>query len=137
MNVLFDSNVIIDAVTQRSLSNQGSRELYLRSASKEINGFLVSKQITDIAYVLRKYLDKNKVKDFVLFLCKAYTILPFNVDDIVNAANINGRDFEDDILVYMAKANRLDVITTNNTKDFNTADVEVLKPDELLLRLSD
>ncbi len=137
MNVLFDSNVIIDAVTQRSLSNQGSRELYLRSASKEINGFLVSKQITDIAYVLRKYLDKNKVKDFVLFLCKAYTILPFNVDDILNATNINGRDFEDDILIYMAKANRIDVITTNNTKDFNAADVEVLKPDELLLTLSD
>ena len=137
MNVLFDSNVIIDAVTQRSLSNQGSRELYLMSASKEINGFLVSKQITDIAYILRKYLDKKKVKDFVLFLCKAYTILPFIVDDILNAANINGRDFEDDILIYMAKANRIDVITTNNTKDFIAADVEVLKPDELLLRLSD
>lgn len=132
MKVLFDSNVIIDAVTNREDSNVGAKELYLKAAVKEIDGYLVAKQISDIAYVLRKYIDKEKIKSFIMFLCKAFIILPFEVKDIEGALEINGHDFEDDILVFIAKEYKLDIIATNNIKDFNTDIVSVLKPDELM-----
>ena len=136
MDVLFDSNVIIDAVTARDLSNAGAKELYIKAAGKEINGFLVSKQITDIAYVLRKYVEKERVRDFVLFLCRAFNVLPFEREDIVNAALEDGRDFEDDVLMCVARANNIGCIVTNNIKDFKSKDIAVLRPDELLDRLT-
>ena len=52
----FDSNVIIDAFSSREGSTFYSRDLLRRVASGEIKGCLCSKQITDIFYVLRKYI---------------------------------------------------------------------------------
>ena len=135
MDILFDSNVIIDAITQRDESNSGAKDLYLKAVGKEINGYLVSKQITDIAYVLRKYVDRDKIKSFSLFLCKAFIILPFTKQDIEQATQINGKDFEDDILIYIAKNNNIDYIAANNIRDFKTGSVKVLKPDDLLKNL--
>ena len=135
MNVLFDSNVIIDAITQREESNVGAKQLYLKAAAKEINGYLVSKQISDIAYVLRKYLDKDTIKSFCQFLCKAFIVLPFTKEDIEEAVLLNGKDFEDDILIYIAKSNNIEFIATNNFSDYSKSSVKVLKPDDILTRL--
>ena len=132
MNVLFDSNVIIDAITQRDKANAGAQELYLKAVAKEINGFLVSKQITDIAYVLRKYVEKEKIRSFCQFLCKAFIILPFTKEDIQEATLLDGNDFEDDVLIYVAESNSMDYIATNNVSDFSESSVKALKPEEIL-----
>ena len=112
-----------------------SRDLYMKAASKEINGYLVSKQITDIVYVLRKYAEKDRIRSFALFLCKAFTIIPFCKEDIESAADLNGKDFEDDILIQIAETNSIDCIVTNNTKDFLAFSNQVFRPDELLKTL--
>ena len=135
INVLFDSNVIIDAITARKDSNKGAKDLYLKAVSREINGYLVSKQITDIAYVLRKHLDKDRIRSFSLFLCKAFIILPFYKADIENAAMLDGKDFEDGILISIAKTTQIDYLVTNNTADFDVKEIKVLKPDDLLRKL--
>lgn len=132
MNVLFDSNVIIDAITQRDQSNAGAKGLYLKAVGKEINGFLVSKQITDIAYVLRKYVGKDKIRSFCQFLCRAFIILPFTKEDILEASLLDGKDFEDDIIIYVAGANSMDYIATNNISDFSESSVKALKSEEIL-----
>ena len=135
MNILFDSNVIIDAITQRDKSNAGAKDLYLKAVGKEIRGYLVSKQITDIAYVLRKYVAKDKIRSFCLFLCRAFIILPFTKDDIQEAALLEGKDFEDDILIYLAGCNSIDFIATNNTADYSESSVMALRPEEILTKL--
>lgn len=132
MNVLFDSNVIIDAITQRDQSNAGAKDLYLKAVGKEINGFLVSKQITDIAYVLRKHVEKDKMRSFCQFLCKAFIVLPFKKEDIQEATMLDGKDFEDDVLIYIAGSNSMDYIATNNIDNFSESSVKALKPEEIL-----
>ncbi len=132
MNVLFDSNVIIDAITQRDESNTRAKDLYLKAVGKEINGYLVSKQISDIAYVLRKYVEKDIIRSFCLFLCKAFIILPFTKNDIEGSCLLKGKDFEDDILIHLAVNNKMDYIATNNINDFSSSTVKAIKPDELI-----
>ncbi len=132
MKVLFDSNVIIDAITMRDNSNKGSVDLYLRAVSGEISGYLVSKQITDIAYVLRKYVDKSRIRSFVLFLCRSFIILPFAREDIEKSTMIEVKDFEDDILIHMAQVNGMDCIVTNNLRNFITDRIRVFSPDGLV-----
>ena len=132
MNVLFDSSVIIDAITERDFSNAGAKDLYLKAVKKEINGYLISKQITDMAYVLRKYVEKEIIRSFCQFLCKAFIVLPFTKEDIEEATKLDGSDFEDDILMYVASNNNIDYITTNNIKDFLSTTANVIRPDDLL-----
>ena len=135
MRVLFDSNVIIDAISDRENSNAGAQALYLKAVGREIEGYLVSKQITDIVYVLRKYVEKKKIKAFALFLCRAFSIIPFVKDDMEKAADISGNDFEDDILISVAQNNGIDCIVTNNVRDFAASKVMVLSPDDLLKKI--
>ena len=61
MKVLFDSNVIIDSISNRK-DNEAAKELLLMATSTEIEGYLCAKQITDIYYVLRKY-NSHHLKD--------------------------------------------------------------------------
>jgi hypothetical protein len=116
----------------RDNSNKGSVDLYLRAVSGEIRGYLVSKQITDIAYVLRKYVDKSRIRSFVLFLCRSFIILPFAWGDIEQSTTIEGKDFEDDILIHMAQVNGMDCIVTNNLRNFITDRIRVFSPDGLV-----
>ena len=76
MKVLFDSNVIINAISNRPNSNQDSKRIFLLSASGELKSYLTSKPITDIYYILRKYVDnKEKRREFISFLLEAFKIL--------------------------------------------------------------
>lgn len=133
MKVLFDSNVIIDAFSERGKTPFSARELFMKSLYYEIEGYMAAKQITDIYYVLRKYVnDTNIRKRFISLLLRGLTILPDTKEDYLNALNINGNDFEDDLLIYLAEKNDIDVIVTNNTKDFSSSKVKIMNPSDLM-----
>lgn len=103
------------------------------AASTEIEGYLCAKQVTDIYYVLRKYVkDINVRKKFISFLLKAFIIIPDNKNDYLDALNINGPDYEDDILIYFASKNSLDYIIAENTKDFIHSSIKAITPYDLM-----
>lgn len=137
MRVLFDSNVIIDAITERNNSNIGSIGVFLQATSKDIDGYMISKQISDIMYVLRKYLDQDKIKSFGGFLCRAFNIIPFTKEDILGSLQLSGNDWEDNMIIYAAEKNDIDLIVTNNVKDFHDSSIKTVKPDELIKLMFD
>ena len=66
MKVLFDTNVIIDAFTMRDYDYKDSRDLLIKAANKEIDGYVSAKQITDIYYILRKYVNGEQIKKSII-----------------------------------------------------------------------
>ncbi|MBQ9449637.1 MAG: PIN domain-containing protein [Acholeplasmatales bacterium] len=137
MKVLFDSNVIIDALSERDDANKYSSILFLEAVdSRIIQGYLLSKQITDIYYVLRKYkLDEEIRKDFVNLLLKTFKVIDTKPDDLLKSLFISGTDYEDDIIMYAALNSKVDCIVTNDIKDFKNSKVKVLTPEELVNKL--
>ena len=134
MDILFDSNVIIDAISERDDSNVSATISFFEAIDGRIvKGFLTSKQITDIFYVLRKYVKEKEVReDFIKLLLKAFNIIEINQIDLIESFSIRGKDYEDDLLSYTAKKHKLDYIVTNNKKDFLNSKVEVISPNELV-----
>ena len=131
--ILFDSCIIIDAITQRENSSIASKELFLKNAAGQIEGCLLSKQIIDIYYVLRKYIDSSQRKSFISHLLKAFTILPCSKEMLKNALLINGEDYEDNVLIEAAMENKINAICTNNKKHFlNNEKLTILSPEEAL-----
>ena len=136
MKMLFDSNVIIDAVSSRPSSNESSRALFCLASSCECEGYLVAKQITDIYYTLRKYLESEmKRNEFIAFLLEAFNIIPLGKEDLQKAFALNMNDYEDAVLAASALRSGIDLIVSNNKKDFAASPVPTLLPQEALEKI--
>lgn len=134
MKVFFDTNVIIDAITERNVSFKNSRNLIIKAANESIDGYICSTQITDIYYILRKYItDSNERKMIIRSILETFKVLPLLPSDLQYVLNSKINDFEDAILEEVAKVNMIKSIVTNNKKDFKESTLTIYSPEELNL----
>ena len=133
MKVFFDTNVIIDAITSRDYNYRDSQLLVIKAARKEIIGYISAKQITDIYYILRKYVsDELKRRIVVKQLCDTFEILPLLPADISYCISSEISDYEDAIIDEAAKVYCIPYIVTHDIKHFKNASTLVMSPHDLL-----
>ncbi len=99
MNVLIDTNVILDVLLRREPFFEKSQLVILAAEENFFNGFVSASAITDIFYVIAKLL---KNKSIARELIKRHLVDTLNiaaVDDgiIKNALDAKWNDFEDSI----------------------------------------
>ena len=131
--IFFDSNVIIDALSERK-NSQYSLELVKMVFNGKIKGFLATKQITDIYYVLKRYEFSEKERTDLLSLVSKYFILiPTLSSDIKYAlSTYKEGDFEDYLLDNICKVNCCDYLVTSNELDFKKSRNVVITPKDLV-----
>ena len=133
MKVLFDTNVIIDAVSSRDYDFKESRDLLLKVVNNEIEGYISAKQLTDIYYILRKYTNSESYKKNVInMICETFNVLPVLPSDIKASLNTEIEDFEDAIIEETAKVNMVQFIVTHDVKHFEKSKLVIATPHELL-----
>lgn len=132
MKVLFDTNVIIDLLVNRTDHYSDCRFLLNKVISEEIEGFVSSKQVTDIYYILRNYIHDNKSRiEIIRLICETFKVLPLLPSDIKYCLNTDFDDFEDAVIEETAKVNLINYIVTNNKKDFAKSKLVIASPNEL------
>ena len=134
--VFFDSNIIIDALSQRKDSNF-SLSLVKMVFAGSIKGYLATKQITDIYYVLKRYqfTEKERV-ELLNVIAKYFILIPTLSSDIkYSLANFSEGDFEDYLIDNMCKVNCCDCLVTSNTSDFINSRNVIITPKELVTLL--
>ena len=133
IKAFFDSNVFIDAFSSRDRTSS-SVTIISKVITGEIKGFIASKQITDIYYVLRKYgLDEQKRKEILKVISNNFKIIPTLGSDIIYCLNHqNLKDFEDDLLDEICKVNCIQYFITSNLKDFENSKNIVIDPQNFL-----
>ena len=136
MKVLFDTNVIIDALTDRVENYNYSQKLLLLVANEKIEGYISCKQITDIYYIIRKHFNEKQRRFAINTLLNTFNILPLFPSDIKYCINSQISDYEDAILDESAKVNMIPYIVTNNIKDFEHAKVITISPKELYILIN-
>ena len=133
IKVFIDTNVIIDALTERDNTYQSSRQIWRHILHGNIKGYLSSKQITDIYYIFKKYYkDETMIRDYIRNIVDSFEILPFFKGDILACLKTEMDDFEDAIICEVAKVNMINIIVTNNIKHFANSKMMVLSPQQLL-----
>ena len=55
MNVLIDTNVILDAMTAREPFSQAAQTIFLLAADDAFIGFITASSATDMYYLIHKY----------------------------------------------------------------------------------
>ena len=127
--LFFDTNVIIDALANRDDNNLYARDLLRRVSIGKIKGFLCSKQISDIYYILRKYIvSENERRRAISTLLNAFEILPLLKSELTYSLTLPFDDYEDAVLYEVAKINCVDAIITSNVKDFQKSVCDVWTP---------
>lgn len=131
MNVLLDTCIIIDALQKRKPFYKYAETIFLDAALNKHKFFVAANSITDIYYLMRKYIHSDKeTRNTISKLLKYVNVLDIKNVDIVQALNSEGKDFEDDVLIQCAERNGVDCIVTRNKKDFLTDSIKILSPKE-------
>ena len=131
--VFVDTNVIIDALTERDNNFKPSQQLLRLIAMQKVKGYICSKQITDLHYTFRKYYQsKEAAMKSLTVLIGLFELLPLFEGDILASIHANMKDFEDALLDEIAKVNMIPYLITNNVSDFKNSKVPAFTPEQFL-----
>ena len=134
MNVLIDTNVVLDVLIRREPFFECSQLIMLASEQKIINGFVSASAITDIFYITKKHL-KNKTATYKLLkehLMRTISVAAVDGHKITEALNLEWDDFEDCVQYVIGESIAADYIVTRNPNDFINKQICVVNPEELL-----
>ncbi|MDD6036466.1 MAG: PIN domain-containing protein [Lachnospiraceae bacterium] len=133
MNIILDTNVILDAFTSREPWNKGAEKIFLMGANQLVNLYITASSATDIYYLLRKYLqDKESAKQGIGKLLMLMRILDITEKDCIDALSSSIKDYEDAVMEKVAMGKGIDYIVTRNITDFQAGSVKAILPDDFV-----
>lgn len=139
MIILLDTNVVLDYLLKRKGFDEASEIIDLAISEMEYECITAS-TITDIHYISTmhkneagdKDFDSYKVQDMLADLLNYIDIISVSEKDITAALKMRWKDFEDAVQYSVALANDVDCIVTNNVKDFEKAEIDIMTPTDFL-----
>ena len=114
MNIMIDTNVIIDDILNRTPNVTDAREICRLVSKNEINGYISANSITDIYYIISKKRDEIVARKVIKNLLLSFNVVSVSGQDCLDALNLLMEDFEDALVVVCAKNANLDYIITND-----------------------
>lgn len=131
MRVLIDDCVIIDALQNRYPFADIAKEIVRYVAKRKIRGYITASSVTDIYYIMRKYIHNEKeTHDAIDKLLKIFEIIDITNKDLRDALCSKMQDFEDAVISVAAKKYDLDLIITRNLDDFKFSEVVAMSPND-------
>lgn len=136
MNILFDTNVVLDLVLDRKPNVDYAEALFSLVEARLFRGFLGATTITTIHYLSSKTIGHQKTKKVISNLLDLFEIAPVNDSVLKKALDLNWKDFEDAVLYQAAINCKIDAIVTRNVLDFKKSDIAIYLPKDILPALS-
>jgi len=128
MKVLIDTNVIIDVLNGRRPYFEASAA-FLKLCGTQVIGLLAASQTTDIFYLLRREgKTAAEAKAVVKKLTDNIKVVDVTAADVKSALNSDMADYEDALLAYNGKRQKVNYIVTRNEKDFIKSPVPIVTP---------
>ena len=132
MKLLIDTNIILDFLLSRANKDYAKR-IFELSLDDDTYEYLSSSTITDIFYIINKQIkDSHKTQSLIRKLLTFISISNVTEKDINMALDMAWNDFEDAVQYSVAKSNNVDVIITNNKKDYEKNDISIMTAKEFL-----
>ena len=132
MKLLIDTNIILDFLLSRT-NKDYAKKIFELTLDNDTYEYLSSSTITDIFYILNKQIkDSYKTQSLIRKLLTFISIANVTDKEINMALDLSWKDFEDAVQYAVAKSNNVNVIITNNIKDFEKNDISIMTPKEFL-----
>jgi len=132
VNVLLDTNVILDVLLDRKPHVDDSARIFRLVEEGTISGLLCATTLTTLDYLLTQSVGRPDSRSVLARLLRLFDIAPVTRPVIEGALRSEMADFEDAVLVYAARQAGADAVVTRNPKDFAKAACPVFDPRQFL-----
>ena len=131
MHILVDTNIYLDLLLDRGKQAEVAVQFFKNAILTKSKIFISSMSLRDIGYIVsRAFHNQEKGKDAQL---KAYSmcheVLNLRNDYAIEALYSDMNDYEDALIVESAKGELIDLIITDNIKDFEKSKFPVWTPE--------
>ena len=132
MNVLFDTNVILDVLLAREPHLDAASKLFALVDNGRIRGSICATTATTIYYIAAKSFGSRRARDQVHGLLGLFEVASVGRDVLDSALDGDFSYFENAVVHEAARAAGATVIVTRDRDDFVKAAIPALDPIELL-----
>lgn len=138
MTVLLDTNIILDALQERSPFDIEAKEILKRSQNgKEFTALFTANAAADIFYLYSKARDMKSANAALDFLLTNYGVVTVSQEDCKAALTLPIEDFEDSLVVVCAQKANADYIVTRDEKFLQAvSSVKLIAPKDFIATLS-
>jgi len=132
MNILVDTNVVLDILLNRQPWYKNSALIFGLSQQNIIKSYVSASSITDIFYITQKEHGKIAAKEALKRILQVF--FPATVTDrnIYQALKLEWEDFEDSLQYLVGEDLSVDYIVTRNVKDFALSSIETVTPEQFI-----
>lgn len=113
MKIVFDTNVILDAIGNRE-GYQQAQALIMAVASEKAEGIVTANSIMDIYYIYSKIVGDKEARVAIWNILALFDIASVDGEDCASALNLPMGDFEDAILAVCASKENADFIVSRD-----------------------
>jgi len=135
VNVLLDTNIVLDVLLECEPWFADSQDIWQACDEQRITGYLLASTFTDIYYIARRAVGRQKAREAIELCSTTVAICPIDRVTLEQALLLAGSDFEDNVQIAAAEQHGLDALVTRNPQDFAHAPLPVLAPRTLLDQL--
>jgi predicted nucleic acid-binding protein len=132
MRILFDTNVLLDALLERKPGAVPAARLMAAVESGKIAGLLSATTVTTLFYLARRQIGRDVAFETIGRLLALFEVASVTRAVLEDALTLNMADFEDAVQHEAARHSSATGIVTRNVRDFGAASLPVYLPDELI-----
>ena len=135
MKVLFDTNVVLDALLDRDPWAEAALVLFAKVESGELVGHLGATTLTTVYYIASRNAGVDAADTMMRDLLRLFEVAPVNRVVLEGALASGFADFEDAMLHEAGRTVGADALTTRDPEGFSKSTVRVYAPEALLAAL--
>lgn len=132
MNILFDTNVVLDVLLDRKPFSGPAANLFAQVEAGDITGLLGATTLTTVFYLATKAVGKKRAQAAVAELLTLFMVAPVSRMVLESALASPFPDFEDAVLYQAGLHAGAQGIVTRDVSGFKHSSMTVYTPDELM-----
>ena len=135
MEWLIDTNIVLDYLTDRWPFADEAQAIWRLCETGKATGYISALSFANIVYIMRKVIKPDRIDELLQLISKVFRTADLTTNDLLKAAQLHWKDYEDAIQTVTAERLHCNAIITRNTRDYQSERVPVLSPDALLKNL--
>jgi predicted nucleic acid-binding protein len=132
VNVLVDTNILLDVLARREPFYADSARVWTLAETGQVAGFASALSLPNLFYLVRRTKGPKAARKGISILRDIFTLVPLDVQIASQAIDADIKDFEDAIQFFSALRCGATTLITRNPKDFPSGDVAIQPPAEFL-----
>lgn len=134
--MLIDTNILVDMALDRRPFSVNASRLLNRLENSSNRAYISWHSVSNYYYVVSPTVGGVETRQMIVDLLRIVSVVPTGTEDLLYAASLPMRDFEDAMQVAAARACGASHIVTRNARDYAQSPIPAIDTHEALRLLS-